>query len=58
VVQSAPLGNMGPVVQTHTFFVFIVILAELQDVQKFGLIVAQVLHPTTGHPAAERIGLA
>ena len=49
---------MGPVVQTHTFFVFIVILAELQDVQKFGLIVAQVLHPTTGHPAAERIGLA
>lgn len=49
---------MGPVVQTQTFFVFIVILAELQDVQKFVFTVAQVLHPTTGQAAAETIGLA
>jgi len=38
-------------------FELIVILAELQDVQKFGFTVAQVLHPGTGHAAAEKIGL-
>lgn len=35
-----------------------VIFAELQDVQKFLLIVAQVLHPTTGQAVFETIGLA
>jgi hypothetical protein len=40
------------------FVELIVILAELQDVQKFGFTVAQVLHPGTGHAAAENIGLS
>jgi len=57
-LQSAPLGNIGPVVQTQMFEELMVIFAELQDVQKFLLIVAQVLHPTTGQAVFETIGLA